>query len=246
MVKMKVKAHWKKAFANPATTFTLLAILLAIPRFIWLLSGQYNNIIVIFLVMWVLPFILLTKSGRTAVGIRKPQNYPSIFYSFLLGLLSAYLIYLLGAYLFQKSENNWYITIMNSFNKNDLISDIKPSLGLFFLVSFPTMIFSPIGEEFFFRGMLHEAFAEKWGERKATLADASFFGLTHVAHHGLLFGASGIKILPSSIPWVLLMMMVSVLFSFMRKKSGSIWGAVGCHAGFNLGMMGSIVYLLHE
>jgi hypothetical protein len=108
------------------------------------------------------------------------------------------------------------------------------------------MIFSPIGEEFFFRGMSQEAFADKWGSNRATFIEASFFGATHLAHHGLVATAVGWKFVPSGLVWVVLMMAVSYLLAFMRSKSGSIWGAVVCHSGFNLGMMMSIIYLLHE
>jgi membrane protease YdiL (CAAX protease family) len=108
------------------------------------------------------------------------------------------------------------------------------------------MIFSPIGEEFFFRGMIHQAYSAKLGNRKANLIEATFFGVTHLAHHGLVLENKGIRFLPSAFIWISLMIAVSYLFSYFRNKSGSIWGAVATHAGFNLGMMASIIYLLHE
>jgi hypothetical protein len=44
--------------------------------------------------------------------------------------------------------------------------------------------------------------------------------------------------------WVLAMFFVSILFFLFRKYSDSLLGAIICHAGFNLGMIYCIFYLL--
>lgn len=243
---LEIKPPWRKLVSNPIVLFTFLAFLLAIPRFYWLLNDKYNYIILLFVLMWSFPFLFLSQEGRRSIGLIKPSRYIWLLNGFLIGLMLAVLIYLVGVLLFKHTEENWYVTIMGSFNKGDIIKSIKPNISLFLLVTFPTMIFSPIGEELFFRGMIHEAYASKYGNQKGMLIDASFFGITHMAHHGLLKDENGFRLLPSSLIWVLLMMIVAVLFYFIKRKSGSIWGAVFCHAGFNFGMMGSIIYLLHE
>lgn len=243
---MEIRSHWQRIFYHPILLVSILAVVLAIPRFIWLLNGKYSYIILLFLLMWIFPFIFLTREGRKSIGIRKPDNLVWVLSGFLLGVVASLLIYIIGVAFFGKSSENWYVTIMNSFNKDNLIESIKPNIGLFLLISFPSMIFSPIGEEFFFRGMIQDSYAAEVGNQKATLIDAAFFGVTHLAHHGLILQDGILRFYPSSILWVLLMVLVSILFSFIRNKSGSIWGAVVCHAGFNLGMMGCIFYLLHE
>ncbi len=243
---LEVRPWWQKWISNPITLVTLLALLLAVPRFYWLLSGQYNYIILLFILMWAFPFVFLTRDGRRTIGLKKPTQPLWLIFGFVLGLTASVLIYFVGTTLFDHTENNWYMTIMGSFNKDNIIEGIKPSIGLFLLVTFPTMVFSPIGEEFFFRGMIHESYASKYGNNNAMIIDASFFGITHLAHHGLLMTSDGPRLLPSAFIWILMMMFVSILLFYVRKKSGSIWGAVTCHAGFNFGMMGSIVYLLHE
>ena len=40
------------------------------------------------------------------------------------------------------------------------------------------------------------------------------------------------------------MFIVSLFFLQMKKRTESIWGAVICHSGFNLGMIYSIFYWL--
>ncbi len=107
------------------------------------------------------------------------------------------------------------------------------------------MTFSPIGEELFFRGIVHSSFAESMDEKKASLIDSSAFALVHISHFGLVFTNQQWKFLfIPAILWVMGMFLVSVLFFVCRKYSGSILGAITCHASFNLGMIYCIFYLL--
>ncbi len=241
----ELKSFWLKVTRDPVILVTILAVVLAVPRFLWMLNGHYNYIILVFLVMWILPFIFLTKSGRKTIGICIPVNTRWLLYGFLLGLISSVIIHFIGTFLYGRSADNWFVSIMATFDKENLISQIKPHPGLFLLITLPAMLFSPIGEEFFFGGMLHESYRNNLGHVKASLIDATFFGVTHLAHHGLTYQSSILKFHSSGIVWILLMMLVAMLLSFVRMKAGSIWGSVTCHSGFNLGMMASIIYLLH-
>lgn len=107
------------------------------------------------------------------------------------------------------------------------------------------MIFSPIGEELFFRGIVHSSFAKSIGNCRATVVDASAFALTHISHFGLVFiyGKWDFFLVPTLI-WVAGMFLLSLLFIWFRRQSGSIFAAILCHAAFNLGMIYSIFYLL--
>ena len=108
------------------------------------------------------------------------------------------------------------------------------------------MIFSPIGEEFLFRGLIHSSFAKSIGNSKASIIDSSAFALTHISHFGLVFinNEWNLFALPTII-WVLCMFLVSILFYFFRRKSKSILGAIICHSTFNLGMIYCIFYLMN-
>jgi len=114
---------------------------------------------------------------------------------------------------------------------------------MFTIFAFTGMIFSPIGEELFFRGIVHESFARSIGDRKAALVDSAAFAITHISHFGFVFinNKWSFLILPTLI-WVASMFLVCVLFFICKKRSGSIWGAVICHAAFNLGMIYCIFY----
>ncbi len=106
------------------------------------------------------------------------------------------------------------------------------------------MTFSPIGEELFYRGVVHEAFRERLGERNASLIDSAAFALTHMAHFGIIFTLGSWKFLPlPSLIWISSMFFTCLVFNWTKRKSGSILGAILTHAGFNAGM-GLIFYYL--
>ena len=107
------------------------------------------------------------------------------------------------------------------------------------------MTFSPIGEELFFRGIVHASFAKSIGEKKASIVDSSAFAMTHISHFGLVFINREWSFLKApTLIWVLSMFLVSVMFFIFRKYSGSILGAIICHAAFNLGMIYCIFYMM--
>ena len=116
---------------------------------------------------------------------------------------------------------------------------------MFAIMAITGMTFSPIGEELFFRGIVHSSFAKSIGEKKASIVDSSAFALTHISHFGLVFinNKWDFFVIPT-ILWVTSMFLVSLLFYHFRKKSNSILGAILCHSAFNLGMIYCIFYLL--
>jgi membrane protease YdiL (CAAX protease family) len=119
-----------------------------------------------------------------------------------------------------------------------------PTIALIVMFTVPAMLFSPIGEEFFFRGMVHESVSSRWGEWIAMLVNGLAFSLIHFFHYGIAHDASGwrLRLLPGML-WGLLMMGTSWLFTLCRKRSGSIWPAVLGHSIFNL-MMNLIIFLI--
>lgn len=49
----------------------------------------------------------------------------------------------------------------------------------FWIAVIPSMIFSPIGEELLYRGVVHGSFVSKFGENRASIFDSLAFALTH-------------------------------------------------------------------
>jgi hypothetical protein len=234
----------QKITDKPWVLMLTIAALLAIPRFALMLQGKYNVVALIFIVMLSLPFLLLTKDGRREIGMTKPKNFLRLGISFLAGILLSGMVFWIGFALYENTSLNWYVAIMETI-KGIPLASVKASPWLFAAVALPAVIFSPLGEEVFFRGMLDEACTKRFGKSNASVIDATVFAVTHLAHYGLSTVNSTFTILlPSALWWMILMGIASILFVKAKQFTGTIWGAVCCHAGFNLAMMWCICYQL--
>ncbi|MEO1012735.1 MAG: CPBP family intramembrane glutamic endopeptidase [Bacteroidota bacterium] len=164
--------------------------------------------------------------------------------SFAMGIALGLLLYFIGKELYGNTFQNWYAYIGRSYNIPKIISAQDKRI-LFMIIGATGMLFSPIGEEFFFRGVVHGGFTKSIGERKASYVDSLAFAVTHIAHFGLLFlNDKWIFYFVPTVIWVVGMFVVSLVFFQMKRVAESLLGAVLCHAGFNLGMIYSIFYLL--
>jgi membrane protease YdiL (CAAX protease family) len=244
----ELKPFWNRFFSFSWKFGLVLLIIVCIPRFILVLNanvtGSYNSIALIMIVSALAPFIFLTKKGLKQIGITKPQNYKWLLVSFFSGIIFSIFLYFVGDLLYGDSYNNWYKYIGKSYNIPAEIS-LSDKKIYFFIFAFTGMIFSPIGEELFFRGIVHSAFAKSVGDFKASIFDSTAFAITHISHFGLVFLMNQWDFLTiPAIIWVLNMFLAGILFFYFSKKSNSILGAIVCHSGFNLGMTYSIFYLL--
>jgi uncharacterized protein len=72
---------------------------------------------------------------------------------------------------------------------------------------------------------------------RAAFGSTAAFALIHIPHHDIVFAGAGfVNMLVPLALWVLFMFGVSYLFLYARRQSGSILGAIVCHAGYILGM----------
>jgi len=242
----ELRPFWNRLFNFNWKFGLFLILLICIPRFMLVLeanaSGNYGYIGLVMVVSAVAPFIFLTKFGRKTIGITKPTKYNWLLFAFAAGLAASVLLYFLGQTLYGNSYQNWYQYIGNSYKIPAGISDHDKKI-LFSIMALTGMTFSPIGEELFFRGIVHASFAKSIGDKKASFVDSLAFALTHISHFGLVFINLQWHFLTTpTLIWVLAMFLVSLLFFIFKKHSGSILGAVICHAAFNLGMIYCIFY----
>ena len=235
------------SLVKPGPRLALVLILLfGVPRFFLVLTanitGSYQQVSFIFLSMIAFPFILLNKEGRRLIGIKKPANWKWLILSFLLGIGISCVIYSAGTVLYRQSTSNWFVYISQSYTLPDDVLNADRLL-YFAIFSVVSMTFSPVGEEFLYRGLIHESFATKYDDNRASQFDSLAFSLTHLAHFGIVFNGVKWQFLPvPALLWVILMFVASRLFYVSRVKTGSIWGAVVSHAGFNLAMNYFIFY----
>lgn len=236
----KLKFNWK---------FGLILILLfGIPRFLFVLeanrTANYNFTSIIFVIMWLTPFLLLKKGGRTIIGIKWTGNVQWMISSFILGIFACFIVFFIGTYLYQDSIENWFVYISNSY-RSIPIEELKGNTKLLYFLLFGVigMTFSPIGEELLYRGLIHQSFVPKFGNNKASILDSLSFAMVHLAHFGVIYESGSWKFLfVPAILWVTLMFMTSRLFFYCKSKTGSIYGAILSHAGFNLAMTYFIFY----
>lgn len=244
----ELRAFWSKHFKFGWKLAVLLLLLVCVPRFMLVLDanarGNYNLIGLTMVLSAIAPFILLSKAGQRSIGLVKTGRYGWVLLAFLLGFIASLMLYWVGYVLFGNSYENWYMYIAKSYNIPEGIGGQDKRL-MFTIMALVGMTFSPIGEELFFRGLVHSSFARSFGETRAAICDGLAFALVHIAHFGLVYINKELAIYPiPMLIWVLSMFLLSLLFYLCRKKSGSLLGAVVCHSGFNLGMIYCIFYLL--
>ena len=237
-----LRPFWQKYFKYNWIFGLLLVLLFGIPRFIIVLhsniTGNYGKIGIIFLFMWLCPIIFLTRSGRRYIGIKKPVNYYWLLYSVITGILLCGILFAIGILLYKHSYNNWFVYIAKSYSASGLILTDSNRLTYFLIYSVTGMTFSPIGEELFYRGIVHGSFAGQFGEQKASVFDSLAFAITHLAHFGIVYVSGGWQFLfIPALLWMSGMFLASRIFFICKEKTGSILGAILSHAAFNLTMM---------
>jgi hypothetical protein len=207
-------------------------------------TGNYSLIGLVMVFSAIIPFVFLSKYGRQKIGIKTTKKLNYLVLALIVGIILSVILYFLGQVFYGNSYENWYKYIGKSYNIPENIST-EGRRTMFLIMAFTGMIFSPIGEELFFRGIVHGSFAKTVGNKKASIIDSSAFAFTHISHFGLVFvnNSWDFYVVPTLI-WVLGMFIASLVFFEMKKRTDSILGAILCHSGFNLGMIYCIFYLL--
>ncbi|MBN2176166.1 MAG: CPBP family intramembrane metalloprotease [Demequinaceae bacterium] len=229
----------KQAWIVAAVLFVVLAGIRAFGLFgpesmrMWIMAG--------FLLMWFVPIVFLSKAGRVRTGITTVKKPIWLLWAPLMGAAAGFLIFAIGYGLYGTGPDNWYMSILRSWAIDDSLG--FSTAALFAMYAIPSMIFSPIGEEMFFRGFVHESFKERWGLRIGVAASAIGFAAVHGLHHGFQPGHFH---LVSGLIWVTLIAGIVGLFTLCRVKGGSIWPAVLCHSAFNLVMAATTILVLYK
>ncbi len=189
-----------------------------------------------FCIMAILPLILLTKNGRNEIGLLKPFKNSHYFLGIAIGVAAAFFCFLSGVTIFGKGVENWFVNIGNSY-KSIMDTTGMSFLTLNLIFTIPAIIFSPIGEEIFFRGILQKTLEQKHSVITSTIAECILFSLVHLCHHGIIKISTGLVFLPLSASlWVIQMFCVAFMFSWLRLKTGSIYVSIASHAAFNITM----------
>ncbi|HEY6634788.1 MAG TPA: type II CAAX endopeptidase family protein [Acidimicrobiia bacterium] len=188
-----------------------------------------------FVVMAATPWIVFNRRGRREAGLVRARSVADYGVGALAGALAALVCFLVGIALFGETADNWFMTVAATYHARD--PGGLSTLTLHLIFTLPALIFSPVGEELYFRGTLLRSLEEKTSRRTATLLQAAAFGLLHIFHHGLSRGPDGVRLLAlSGLIWVVLMFGSALVFAWARERSGSLYPAMVSHASFNLVM----------
>lgn len=243
------KKYWSNYLTFSPILGGILILFFGLFRFIAVLygihSGNNQYLSFLFLAMILFPFLFLSKEGRRYIGIKKPSRPLGLLYSFLLGLVICFIIFLLGKLLYGNTLSNWFQYIGHSYpiDLSNLPNAEKSTYFIIFVLI--GMTFSPLGEELFYRGVVHGMFQTQLGGRKAALIDSAAFGITHLAHFGIIYNNQNWSFLfiPALI-WITLMFLTGLIFNYSKVLSGSIAGAILSHMAFNMMMTYLIFYHL--
>lgn len=195
-----------------------------------------------FVLMALAPWALLDRAGRCAIGLRRPDAarfLPAV----LAGAGAAVACGALGVLLFGAGPDNWYASVA-TYYRGTMDTSRLGMAALYLIFTTPALVFSPIGEEIFFRGLLQRALEERLSVRTATWLECAAFGLVHLCHHGLAVSAAGVglSVRPlSAALWVGLMFLVALMFAQIKKRSGSLYPAMAAHAAFNA-VMNAVIF----
>lgn len=246
VTKLETRLLWKKLCPSNLVLVALIFLGLTVMRAYGYWGPQFNGRLVVagFLLMWFLPWILLTKDVRRFIGLDWVYGLRWLVVSSLLGGLLALACYGLGVLLFGHSDAHWYQSVAASFFHDERVLQL-PRWELFWMFTIPAMLFSPIGEEIFFRGLIFHAVASRWGSLTGLIASGCMFAAVHLIHHGIYKTETGFEVLWfSGSIWFLLMFVTSLCFSWLRYKYNSLLPSMLGHACFNLVMNLTIFYLL--
>jgi membrane protease YdiL (CAAX protease family) len=156
------------------------------------------------------------------------------------GALAALLCFATGAAVFGTGSGNWYVSIAGSYARM-MDTSAFPPMMLHLVFTTPALLFSPIGEEIFFRGVLQGALEREMSARMATTLECGLFAVVHLCHHGVVRTADGLDWMPlSAVLWMVLMFGTAWLFATLRRRSGSLYPAIVAHMAFNGAMNGVI------
>ncbi|HEX8380387.1 MAG TPA: CPBP family intramembrane glutamic endopeptidase [Allosphingosinicella sp.] len=203
----------------------------------------YALVSLLFVVMALTPPLLLARPGRQKIGLTWRLRPLGLLGGMLLGASCCAAMIVSAHLLFGVGGDNAFVYVAGSYTGLPPVMSDSERLILFAVFALIGMTLSPIGEELFYRGLVHECFAGKAGEGRAACIDAAAFALVHLAHFGLVWTAAGWVLLPlPALWWLCGMFLTALAFNGSRRATGSIVGAVAAHSAFNLAMTAWIFF----
>src|SRR5699024_6292510 len=111
-----------------------------------------------------------------------------------------------------------------------MVMDLELHLNLGFDFWLNTFIFVGLTEEIVFRGYILKKLMTGWTFWKANMVTSFLF----VSIHFPIWIYNGIFEFPYMISAIIQVFMISIIFGFIYKKTGSLWSVIIIHSMYNL------------
>lgn len=237
MTRIDVKPAWRALPMGIGGLSFLLCVIFLVLRSLSMFGPAGLRILfpLMCLGMMFLPWLMLSPHGRYQIGLKLPERASHMLVGMLVGATAALLCFLIGHLLYGSSSEHWFVSVARLYSEHPVPGASLLQLHITFTIA--ACLFSPIGEEIFFRGFLQKVAEQRMSHRGATHLQAGLFALVHLCHHGIVATAAGLALLPvSAALWVVLMFAASWAFSWLRRASDSLLPAIAAHAAFNATM----------
>src|SRR5208283_723793 len=125
-----LRPFWNRLAIPPWLLSLLVLAILAAARFYSAFGPPQARILFLLhiLVMWMLPFLFLTRQGRRDIGLRRQGITPvALVLSSLAGVAGGLFIFWIGMALYGNSPDNWCVSIRNSFQLNRMLTVMSPA-----------------------------------------------------------------------------------------------------------------------
>ena len=194
-----------------------------------------------FVLMALTPWLLLDAAEGRQIGLVPASRRAWYGWALVSGAAAALLCMAVGLVMFGTGAGNWYVSIARSY-QGIMDTSAFSLLMLHLVFTTPALLFSPIGEEIFFRGVLQRALELRTNPQIATFVECSLFAVVHLCHHGLVGVDGRLSWMPvSAVSWMTLMFFTAWLFAWLRKRSGSLYPAIVAHMAVN-GTMNFLIF----
>lgn len=236
-MKIDVKRTWRGLPVGIGGLSFLLCVLFLVLRSLSMFGPAGLRVLfpLMCIGMIALPWLLLSPHGRYQIGLKLPDNGASVLVALATGVGAAVICFYIGTLLYGSSSEHWFVSVARVYSEHPSAGASLLQLHLTFTIA--ACLFSPMGEEIFFRGFLQKVLEQRASRTAATHIQSGAFALVHLCHHGIIATAAGLVLLPMSAAlWVLLMFGLSWAFSWLRQSSDSLLPAIAAHSAFNATM----------
>jgi membrane protease YdiL (CAAX protease family) len=196
-----------------------LAIILIFAAHI-LLSAIFRTLALIAVWIWV--FVLVSKSGRPLLGLRRPAHW--IWW--LVGPIAGSGLFGVSFYWITSAVGwnplNPFHAMVDVISITAWLPGIAPLWASVILVGFGWLVESPLLEEPIFRGFLQTGIGRRWGIWAAIVLQAALFSLLHPLN---------------SLYWIVSIFTAGLVYGLLAHYSKSIWPAVLAHSLYNAGVL---------